>query len=172
LTAVEDLGKDIPGEAGDYLKNFKSSPTPAELVEAQAKKGGTNPQIDIDHILNGQINSRGNAVGGHYLRDPDVKVNQWTGAPDVNGVRTGYISVRDPNTGKWIPKKAETTFFPEHWSKRQCELEVKNAFENSHPVTINGQSMWEGKSSNGITMRGYYKVDGSGATGWPVYRGK
>ena len=89
----------------------------------------------------------------------------WT----VDGVTKGYISVRDPATGKWYEKQGETTFFPKHWSKRQTEKEIKSAFENSKPHP-NDKRLWSGTSSSGIKMEGYYKKpNGTGATAWPVY---
>ncbi|MCX8579104.1 EndoU domain-containing protein, partial [Gilliamella sp. B2717] len=161
--------------AGDYLNNFKPSSTPAELIQQEAGKG-TQVTINTEHILNGEIKTYANGTkvgtGGHYLKDPNIKVDKWTGAADANGVTKGYISVRDPATGKWYKKQAETTFFPEHWSKRQTEMEIKSAFENSipHPKDKN---MWQGTSSSGIEIYGYYKKpNGTGATAWPIYKGK
>ena len=88
-------------------------------------------------------------------------------------MKTGYISVRDPLTGKWYKKQAETTFFPEHRSKRQTEMEIKRAFENSSPHTDpRKKEMWQGTSSGGLKMEGYYKKpDGTGATAWSIYEG-
>ncbi|WP_439127200.1 VENN motif pre-toxin domain-containing protein [Rosenbergiella epipactidis] len=173
-----DTGKGTTGtgnKAGEYLEDFKPSPTPAELVQQQAGKG-TQVTINTEHILNGEIKTYANGTtvgtGGHYLKDPNIKVDTWTGAADANGVTKGYISVRDPATGKWVQKKAETTFFPEHWSKRQTEIEIKSAFENSKQHSTN-KEMWTGTSSNGMKMEGYYKKpDGIGATAWPIYSGK
>ena len=177
ITTVSSEGK-LSHQAttpGVYLENFKPSPTPAGLVQQQAGKG-TQVTINTEHILNGEIKTYANGtkvgIGGHYLKDPNIKVDTWTGAADANGVTKGYISVRDPATGQWIQKKAETTFFPEHWSKRQTEIEIKSAFENSKQHSTN-KEMWTGTSSNGMKMEGYYKKpDGTGATAWPIYSGK
>ncbi|PIT08543.1 hypothetical protein BGI31_05445 [Snodgrassella communis] len=159
---------------GEYLEGFKPSPTPAELVQQQA--GQTSKvTINTEHILNGEIKTYKDGTkvgtGGHYLRDPNIKVDKWTGAADANGVKTGYISVRDPVTGKWYKKQAETTFFPEHWSKRQTEMEIESAFKNSRKLPTS-KDKWEGISKSGVKMQGYYKKpDGTGATAWPAYQG-
>ena len=80
------------------------------------------------------------------------------------------IQVRDPATGGWVNKRGETDLFPDYWSRRQVRQEVQEAFYNSKPINNN---MWEGLSSSGIKIRGYYKrPDGSAATAWPVYKGK
>ncbi|QLR44658.1 hemagglutinin repeat-containing protein [Enterobacter sp. RHBSTW-00994] len=171
--AVSKEGQ-VTHTAGGYLEDFTPSPTPVELVQQQAANGSTTAYIRFDHILNGEIKTLkdGSKVGtgGHYIRDPNIKIDKVTGTPDTNGVATGYISVRDPATGQWVSKKALTTFFPEQWSKRQTAQEIESAFKNS--TKIPNTEMWTGKSSSGLEIQGYYgKPDGTGATAWPVYKG-
>ncbi|WP_311751476.1 EndoU domain-containing protein [Proteus columbae] len=168
-------GQSVPKwEGGEYLNDFKPSSTPLELIQEQGGNGSKTAYIRMDHILNGEVKTYKNgfqkAGGGHYLRDQNVKVDTWTAAPDVNGVSKGYISVRDPATGRWVKKQGETTFFPEYWSKRQTAQEIEGAFKNS--TKIPNTEMWRGKSPNGLIIEGYYgKPDGTGATAWPVYDG-
>ena len=162
-------------KAGDYLNDFKPSPTPLELVKEQAGKGSQTAYIRMDHILNGEVKTLKDGTkvgsGGHYIRDSNIKIDKVTGTPDTNGVSTGYISVRDQATGQWINKKAETTFFPEQWSKRQTAQEIESAFKNSYPDPFD-KNKWQGISSSGVKIQGYYgKPDGTGATAWPVYGG-
>ncbi len=162
-------------KAGEYLDDFKPSSTPLELIREQAGKGSQTAYIRMDHILNGEVKTLKDGTkvgsGGHYIRDPNIKIDKVTGAPDANGVSTGYISVRDPTTGQWVNKKAETTFFPEQWSKRQTAQEIESAFKNSERIP--NTEMWIGKSSSGVKIQGYYgKPDGTGATAWPVYTGR
>ncbi|MBC8655074.1 EndoU domain-containing protein [Providencia vermicola] len=169
----ESLGK--VNSAGEYLDDFKPSSTPLQLVQQQAGKESPTAYIRLDHILNGEVKTYKNGTkvgsGGHYLRDSNVKVDSWSGSPDINGVSTGYISVRDQTTGQWVKKQAETTFFPEYWSKRQTTQEIESAFKNSTPK-IGEPEKWSGTSSSGVKIEGYYgKPDGTGATAWPVYQG-
>jgi filamentous hemagglutinin len=143
-------------------------------VKEQAGKGSQTAYIRMDHILNGEVKTLKDGTkvgsGGHYIRDPNIKVDKVTGAPDSNGVSTGYISVRDPDTGQWVNKKAQTTFFPEQWSKRQTAQEIESAFKNSERIP--NTEMWSGKSSSGLEIQGFYgKPDGTDATAWPVYNG-
>lgn len=157
---------------GEYLDGFNPSSTPLELVREQAGKGSQTAYIRMDHILNGDVKTLkdGSKVGsgGHNIRDPNIKIDKMTGASDSNGVSTGYISVRDPSTGQWVSKRAEKTFFPEQWSKRQTAQEIESAFKNSNRVP--NTEMWSGKSSSGIEIQGFYgKPDGTGAAAWPVY---
>ncbi|NBM96225.1 EndoU domain-containing protein, partial [Proteus sp. G2660] len=169
-------GQSIPKwEGGEYLYDFKPSSTPLELVQEQGGNGLKTAYIRMDHILKGEVkiykNGFQKAGGGHYLRDPNVRVDKWTAIPDINGVSKGYISVRNEVTGKWIKKQSETTFFPEHWSKRQTAQEIESAFKNS--TNIPNTEKWTGYSDSGVKIEGYYgKPDGSGATAWPVFEGR
>ncbi|EDW6064629.1 filamentous hemagglutinin N-terminal domain-containing protein [Salmonella enterica subsp. enterica serovar Oslo] len=175
-TVAANATKNNPSwKAGEYLDDFKTSSTPLELIREQAGKGSQTAYIRMDHILKGEVKTLKDGTkvgsGGHYIRDPNIKIDKVTGAPDANGVSTGYISVRDPATGQWVNKKAETTFFPEQWSKRQTAQEIESAFKNSERIP--NTEMWSGKSSSGVKIQGYYgKPDGTGATAWPVYTGR
>jgi filamentous hemagglutinin len=51
-------------------------------------------------------------------------------------------------------------------------MEIKSAFGNSTPK-VDEPEKWVGISSSGIKMEGYYKKpNGTGATAWPIYKGK
>jgi hypothetical protein len=51
-------------------------------------------------------------------------------------------------------------------------MEIKSAFKNSTPK-LGEQEKWIGTSSSGMKMEGYYKkTNGTGATAWPIYKGK
>ncbi|WP_156116654.1 hemagglutinin repeat-containing protein [Massilia sp. 9096] len=168
---LSPLGDDyVPGQ---YLESFKPSPTPFELVQEQAGKPTVTADVRFDHILDGEVNTLkdGSKVGtgGHYLRSSSVRVTEVIGEADANGVSVGRIEVRDPDTGQWVPKKAETSFYPETWSKRQVTLEIEGAFKNSVPNPANS-SQWMGTSPSGVPIMGYYgKPAGTGATAWSVY---
>ncbi|EPN1725731.1 EndoU domain-containing protein [Cronobacter turicensis] len=162
-------------KAGEYLEDFKPSPTPLELIKEQGGKGSQTAYIRMDHILNGEVKTLKDGTkvgsGGHYIRDSNIKIDKVTSDPDSTGVSKGYISVRDSATGQWVNKKAETTFFPEQWSKRQTAQEIESAFKNSERIP--NTEMWSGKSSSGVKIQDYYgKPDGTGATAWPVYTGR
>ncbi|WP_335995649.1 pre-toxin TG domain-containing protein, partial [Fusobacterium polymorphum] len=81
--------------------------------------------IDFDgHIINGEINARGLAVGGHSTLGNNVRIDAYAAKNPIssNGVRNVVISVYNPSTGKWVQKVNRfgevqlTTLFPESWS--------------------------------------------------------
>jgi hypothetical protein len=60
-----------------------------------------------------------------------------------DGVFVARIQVRDPDTGGWVTKRPPSNFFPDHWSKRQVEKEIEEAFYNSKPID---NERWKGFS--------------------------
>lgn len=96
--------------------------------------------VAYGHILAWNLNRQAQGVGGHYLRSPNVNVTRIAADAGRNGIAKGKVEVRDPVTGKWVAKKAETSFFPKDWSRRQMEMEIENAFANSTMKEVYGKA--------------------------------
>ena len=116
--------------------------------------------IDFDgHIINGEINARGLAVGGHSTLGNNVRIDAYAAKNPIgtNGVRNVVISVYNPSTGKWVQKADRfgevqlTTLFPESWSRSRIIVEVDIAYNNK---IVTGR-YWEGTTPSGIKVRGY-----------------
>ena len=115
--------------------------------------------IDFNgHILNGEINARGLAVGGHSTLGNNVRIDAYAAKNPIstNGVRNVVISVYNPSTGKWVQKVNRfgevqlTTLFPESW-KNRIIVEVDIAYKNK---IVTGR-YWKGTTPSGIKVRGY-----------------
>ncbi|UDL04773.1 RHS repeat-associated core domain-containing protein [Marinobacter sp. CA1] len=167
-------GRLVPSRLGVPNSN-NSYPTPLQLVQQASGQPKRVAEIEFGHILDGEVKPvlrKGSvvgqrAVGGHYIRSPNIRVTEVIGEADSSGVMKARIQVRDSATGAWVDKKAPSTFYPESWSRRQTETEIQEAFYNSRPLV---DDMWEGVSPSGVTIRGYYqKPDGNASTAWPVY---
>ena len=119
--------------------------------------------IDFDnHIINGEINASGKAVGGHSTAgiNNNVKIDRLHSVSS-NGVRTADISVFDQNTNQWIPKvkrdgitPQETTLFPESWTESRIKVEVDIAYKN-RIISQTRRNIWEGTTPSGIKVEGY-----------------
>ena len=116
--------------------------------------------IDFDgHIINGEINARGLAVGGHSTAGVNNNVRiERLHSVSSNGVRTADISVFDQNTNQWRLKvkrdgitPQETTLFPESWTESRIKVEVDIAYKNK---IVTGR-YWKGTTPSGIKVRGY-----------------
>jgi hypothetical protein len=164
------------GQAGASPR-VRPSPTSLELVEAARNQGQVQTEIGWQHILDGEVKpvyQNGievgkRAVGGHYARSGNIRIIEILEQADHNGVVVARIDVRDPLTGGWIGKRADSSLYPQHWSRREVQLEVEAAFRNSNPVT---NDLWEGVSPSGIRIQGYYtKPNGGAVTAWPIHEG-
>ena len=90
-------------------------------------------------------------------------MTEITSLPDSHGVYTGKVEVFNQQTGAWIPKRAESTFFPKDMSRAQILNEVDEAFSNAQ---FTGR-YWEGTSNSGITIGGYVDANGNKTTAFP-----
>ena len=118
--------------------------------------------IDFDgHIINGEINASGKAVGGHSTAgvNNNVKIDRLYSVSS-NGVRTADISIFDSNTNQWVQKvkrngtPQRTTLFPESWTESRIKVEVDIAYKNR--ITSQTRfNMWEGITPSGIRVEGY-----------------
>ncbi|WP_336184922.1 EndoU domain-containing protein, partial [Fusobacterium polymorphum] len=119
--------------------------------------------IDFDgHIINGEINARGLAVGGHSTLGNNVRIDAYAAKNPIspNGVRNVVISVYNPSTGKWVQKVNRfgevqlTTLFPESWSRSRIIVEVDIAYKNG-TRSLTDPRKWIGTTPSGIKVEGY-----------------
>ena len=130
-------------------------------LDLRAQKATVPINFD-EHIINGEINARGLAVGGHSTLGNNVRIDAYAAKNPIssNGVRNVVISVYNPSTGKWVQKVNRfgevqlTTLFPESWSKSRIIVEVDIAYKNgTHSLT--DPRKWIGTTPSGIKVEGY-----------------
>lgn len=165
----------------DLLDGEKSSKVQDKVVAKQEKPQPQRPlvkqtlnnnqpsyNIDFKHILDGEINKRGKAVGGHYLGSDNIKVLRYVSDADKNGVIRAKIAILNENK-QWVNKDATTSFFPKAWSKAKIKQEVRYSLGNANKFSKENLR-WQGKSSGGISISGWYKYNGDVATAYPIYQ--
>jgi hypothetical protein len=103
------------------------------------------------HVLKGEINGSGSAVGCHFkgaLDDGIARIRPGaTVTEGPNDMFKVHIDVKDVN-GNWIPKTAQSSFFPRTWTEQKILTEIQNAFNNKTFVSGN---TWKGLSSVGAS---------------------
>lgn len=77
------------------------------------------------------------------------------------GVYEAEVEIKVPQNGRWIPKKAPSTFFPQTWSRSRVLQEIREAY---NARTISGCTYWEGVSSSGMTIGGFHQGTGNAHT--------
>ena len=142
----------------DYLyKEFQRN------LEAESKMQGVPDEANYQHIIYGEINGRGRAVGGHSLLGGDIRKASNSSITNYsNGVYEMMIEVKDAN-GNWIPKSAPTTMYPVTWSEGRIKYEVSEAFNNwrkeTQNLNTNVTGKWSGVSPSGVTIEGFVQND-------------
>ena len=127
------------------------------------------PKINERHIVDGEINRRGKAVGYHHRPNgvdaPKARLTNIVKSSDSSGVYTGMIEILDSTSGKWVPKGVPSTFFPDIWSKSKVISEIRAAFSNK---TMIGENQWRGISNSGVIIQGYLDKVGNISTAHPI----
>ena len=133
----------------------------ARDVDAPALAGKwttTDPPINFVHIEFGEINRQGEAVGYHHrpngVDPPGARVVRVMQTPDSNGVYRARVTLRDPSSGTWIPKKAPSTLYPDAMSPDEVVDAILAAF---HASEVRQDGQFVGPSGRGFVIEGWYQ---------------
>lgn len=136
----------------------------ADLKNVENFKEGS-----LEHILEGQLNARGKAVGFHYEGMPTAKGKIILGtdsAPNEFGVYTAKVEVngvlKTANGGK-------SSFFPKTWNAQDIIDGINEAF-NSKEFVYGTKNTFIGETSSGIEVEMYIdRTTGKIISAFPVY---
>ncbi|MBM7601573.1 hypothetical protein JOC34_004001 [Virgibacillus halotolerans] len=120
----------------------------------------------LEHILEGEINRHGDAVGFHYdgLPSKQGKVIQGTETkPNEFGVYEAKIEVN--GTAK-TSNGGKSTLFPEDWNAQQVVDAINESFNEKTLVSGN---TYEGLTSDGMVIRMYLDEQDRIISAFPVY---
>ncbi len=165
---LDKYGIDIEALLGGSNSGLSSAPrssgdhTPADY----AQWSSTQPEINLWHVFEGEINRSGKPVGFHSRpggRDPaNARVTDVRDQPNRLGVYTATIEIRDGNT--W--KSKFSSFFPDSLSRDEVVDAVLYAYRNSD----NPQAQpFEGPSGHGFRIQGYTSNRGGINTAFPLF---
>ena len=132
-----------------------------ELVDLDHFRDGA-----IQHILEGELNRRGEAVGFHYNMLPTKKGEIVSDSKtDVNefGVYEAKVIVKDVEK---TSNKGKSTFFPDEWDSQDVIDAINEAHEDR--TFISGNT-YEGLTEEGIVLRMYLDDQDKIISAFPVY---
>lgn len=131
-----------------------------------AQWSDTDPNINLWHVFEGEINRSGKPVGFHSRpggSDPaNARLVSVRDKPNRAGVYTANIEVRDDN--QW--KSKFSSFFPDTMSRDEVIGAILNAYNNSADKSA---QPFEGPSGLGFTIQGYTSNRGGINTAFPVF---
>ncbi|HEV7504410.1 MAG TPA: EndoU domain-containing protein [Thermoanaerobaculia bacterium] len=125
----------------------------------------TTPPINVTHIFEGEINSRGKPVGFHSRpggRDPQgARVVRVVDRPNRAGIYTAEVEIRSGSD--WLPKRS--TLYPDRLSRDAVIQAALHAFAER---TTGNAEKFRGPSGEGFTIEGYYQ-NGRISTAYPLF---
>ncbi|MEI3604929.1 EndoU domain-containing protein [Pseudogracilibacillus sp. SE30717A] len=122
----------------------------------------------LEHILEGELNQKGQAVGFHYDQLPTKKGEIVEGSktePDEFGVFEAKVIVSD------VEKKSnggKSTFFPDEWDTQDVVDAINEAYDER--VFISGNT-YEGLTTEGVIIRMYLDSNEKIISAFPIYEG-
>lgn len=138
------------------------------------------PKINMDHILHGGINRRGDLVGMHHLPSApkdilvegkrckvDIEQTSQGGPDDVVQAR---VRLLDPQSGKVVREKF-SSLYPSAWTEQDIVAAIREAYadaEKKQTVDVE-EHKFDGHTRLGIKISGYLLPNGEINTAFPVY---
>lgn len=147
---------------GESTETTNVEVTPLEeLIETENFKSHA-----LHHILEGELNHKGQAVGFHYnqLETKKGKIieNSQT-EPNEYGVYEAKVKVSDVNK---TSNSGKSTFFSDDWDSQDVVDAINEAHDNR--MQINGNT-FEGLTEEGIVVRMYLDQQDKVISAFPVY---
>src|SRR5690625_736830 len=145
----------------NYIDEDVSTMAISDLENTEHFRNGA-----LEHILEGELNGRGQAVGFHYDGLPTKKGEVIAGTetePNEYGVYEAKVEVsgveKASNSGK-------SSFFPDEWSAQQVVDAINEAYEDRNFMTGN---TYEGFTSEGVLISMYLDQNDKIISAFPIY---
>lgn len=122
----------------------------------------------LAHILEGELNRKGQAVGFHYDHLPSKKGEILEGtktASDEHGVYEAEVMVEEVEKQS---NKGKSTFFPDDWDSQDVIDAINEAYDEREFIQGN---TYEGLTEEGIIIQMYLDDNEKIISAFPVYEG-
>lgn len=119
----------------------------------------------LEHILEGEINKNGEAVGFHFENVPTKKGNVISGTrtePNKFGVYEAEVEVEGV---KKRSNRGTSSFFPIHWNAQEVVDAINEAYNSK--VYLSGNT-YEGMTDEGIVIRMYLDQNEQIISAFPI----
>lgn len=123
----------------------------------------------LEHILQGEINRRGQAVGFHYEGLPSKRgeiVIETKTPLDEYGVYEAEVIIDDIRKEG---NKGKSSFFPLQWNTQEVVDAINEAYEKKQFISGN---TYEGLTTEGVVIRMYLDEKEQIISAFPIYDGE
>lgn len=172
-TGLEKLGVDLDALGLGGITNQQGQSSNNNNVNAKKSHpstkqwSSTNPEINLWHVFEGEINRKGKPTGYHSrpggIDAANARIVSIKDKPNRAGVYTANIEVSDG--GQW--KSKFSSFFPDSMSQDEVIDAILSAYNSSNDKN---KQPWQGPSGLGFTIQGYTTSRGGINTAFPVFR--
>lgn len=123
----------------------------------------TVPPIRAGHVIEGHLryNNSGSPIDnnpgtGYHHRAGGVDA-EWhrttiTSTVDANGLYQGSVEFWDPLSRSWLPKRADSTFFPDSFSEAQVHQAIQEAYIDAGSPGANANQQFTGTTESGFDI--------------------
>lgn len=170
---LEKLGVDLNalglgGLTNQQGQSNNSNNSGAKRSHPNTKQwSSTNPEINLWHVFEGEINRKGKPTGYHSrpggIDAANARIVSIKDRPNRAGVYTANIEVHDG--GQW--KSKFSSFFPDNMSQEDVIDAIVSAYNSSKDKN---KQPWQGPSGLGFNIQGYTTSKGGINTAFPVFR--
>lgn len=108
----------------------------------------------LEHILEGEINSRGKAVGFHYEDFPGTKGKVIEGTESKENKYGVYTAKVEVDGVKKTSNGGKSSFFPEDWSPQQVVDAINEAY-NDKEFVKGSKNSYIGETKDGMEISMY-----------------
>lgn len=120
----------------------------------------------LEHILEGEINRKGDAVGFHYEGLKTAKgtvIEETRTKPNKYGVYEAEVEVEGV---KKRGNRGISSFFPREWSAQDVVDAINEAYDTKQFITGN---TYEGLSEEGVVIHLYLDKNNKIISAFPIY---
>lgn len=131
-----------------------------ELIETDNFRRGA-----LEHILEGELNRNGDAVGFHYEGLPSAKGSVVEGTrtnPDQDGLYEAEVEVEGK---KKRGNRGISSFFPLHWTAQDVVDAINEAYDSKQFISGN---TYEGLTDEGIVIHMYLDDNDKIISAFPI----
>ena len=152
---AESSLEDSSNQATEEVENI------AELKNTEQFKKGA-----LEHILEGELNHKNQAVGFHYDQLPTKKGEIIAGTKSAENKHGVYEAEVKVSGVEKTSNRGRSTFFPDKWSTQQVIDAINEAYDNR--TFISGNT-YEGLTADGMQIRMYLDQKDLIISAFPVY---
>jgi len=125
-------------------------------------------QNALEHILEGELNKQGEAVGFHYAQLPTRNgevIEETETEEDDHGIYEAKVIISEVEK---TSNGSKSTFFPDHWDSQDVVDAINEAYDNR---TLISGNTYEGLTEEGIIVRMYLDSSEKIISAFPIYEG-